>query len=257
VRDLLATHSTQTNEVGRCGVLLPALAMVANEVGGPLAHLDVGTSGGLNLLLGDFAYRYHGASVATAALGPASPVTLDVDVRGAMPVPTAMPHIGARLGIDRAPIDVTDPGEARWLEACVWPDQADRFRRLVAAIELFGEVRPPLRRADAVDGLAAAVDDVAADGHPVVTNTWVLNYLTADQRRAYVDQLDDLGSARDLSWVFAEAPALAPELPAVPDPRDPELTVLTLVRWRAGVRHATTLATCHPHGYWIHWRATS
>ena len=63
-------------------------------------------------------------------------MVLEVTTRGAVPVPDAMPAIGGRLGIDRTPIDVTDPIEARWLEACVWPDQADRFHRLRAAIEL-------------------------------------------------------------------------------------------------------------------------
>ena len=43
--DLLATQKTQTNEVGRCGSFLPALALLADEMG-PLGHLDVGASGG-------------------------------------------------------------------------------------------------------------------------------------------------------------------------------------------------------------------
>ena len=41
-----------------------------------------------------------------------------------------------------------------------------------------------------------------------MTNTWVLNYLTADERRAYVASLDELGADRDLSWVFVEMPVL-------------------------------------------------
>ncbi len=255
IRALVAARSTQTNEVGRCAVLLPAVELIADEVGTPVALVDVGTSGGLNLLLDRFAYRYRWvADGTTVAIGQPSPVELAVDVRGDMPTPRAIVPIAARLGIDREPIDVADPGEARWLEACVWPDQADRFRRLVAAIELFREMRPPVRRADAVDGLADAVAEVAVAGHPIVTNTWVLNYLTPERRRAYLDRLDELGGERDLSWIYAEAPALVPELPTEPDPRDPELTVLTLVRWRQGRRTVEHLATCHPHGYWIHWR---
>ncbi len=46
------------------------------------------------------------------------------------------PLVGARIGLDRSPIDLTDPDAARWLEACVWPDQPDRFHRLQAAIGL-------------------------------------------------------------------------------------------------------------------------
>jgi hypothetical protein len=47
---LLSSRSTQTNEIGRCALLLPAFGMLAAEVG-PLPHLDVGASAGLNLLL--------------------------------------------------------------------------------------------------------------------------------------------------------------------------------------------------------------
>ena len=57
---LLATRTTQTNEVGRCGLFLPVFGMLADEVG-PLGHIDVGTSGGLNLLLDRYEYRYRTA----------------------------------------------------------------------------------------------------------------------------------------------------------------------------------------------------
>ena len=56
--ELLVTRSTQTNEIGRCALLLPAFGIVAAEVG-PLAHLDVGTSAGLNLLLDRYHYGYE------------------------------------------------------------------------------------------------------------------------------------------------------------------------------------------------------
>jgi hypothetical protein len=36
------------------------------------------------------------------------------------------------------------------------------------------------------------------------------------------------------------------------DPAE-ELTVLSVVRWRGGRRTVQRLATCHPHGYWMHW----
>jgi hypothetical protein len=84
-------------------------------------------------------------------------------------------------------------------------------------------------------------------------NTWVLNYLTFDQRLAYVAELDRIGSTQDLSWVLAESPAETPGLPIpTTDPAE-ELTVLSLVQWRSGRRSVQRLASCHPHGYWLHW----
>ena len=254
---LLATRKTQTNEVGRCASFLPALALLADETG-PLGHLDVGTSGGLNLLLDRYEYRYAekaatGAARAWHVVGGPSDVVLETTTRGDVPLPTVIPEIAASLGIDRDPIDVTDPNSARWLEACVWPDQADRFRRLRSAIAIAESSPPDLRRADAVDGLAAGIATVGAAGHPVVTNSWVLNYLTSEERRRYVAELDRIGTERDLSWVFAESPELVPELLVAADGLDSGVTALTIARWRDGVRSVDTVATCHPHGYWINW----
>ncbi len=95
----------------------------------------------------------------------------------------------------------------------MWPDQTDRFERLRAALDLARAAGVDVRAGDAVADTAALVDELAADGHPVVTNTWVLNYLTAGARTEYVAALDELGGRLDLSWVFAESPFLTPELP--------------------------------------------
>jgi hypothetical protein len=250
---LLATRTTQTNEVGRCGSFLPALGLLGDEVG-PLGLLDVGTSGGLNLLLDHFEYVYRAADGTTTQVGGPSTVSITVDTTGAVPLPTLLPEIVTRCGVDRRPIDVTDDGEARWLEACVWPDQADRFHRLVAAIDIARRHPPEILAGDAVTSLAPALERVGAAGHPVVMNSWVLNYLTPEARVAYLAELERIGAGRDLSWVYAEAPALIPELPNHPDPKDPHLTVLTMVRWRNGERTVDHLATVHPHGFWMHWR---
>ena len=61
---LVATRSTQTNEVGRCTALLPALCHIAEKYGWsePLSLLDLGTSAGLNLLFDDYAYTYRAAA---------------------------------------------------------------------------------------------------------------------------------------------------------------------------------------------------
>ena len=242
--ELLATRSTQTNEIGRCSVLLPALAIVAAEVG-PLSQLDVGTSAGLNLLLDRYHYTYEpGGQVG----GPSS-VQLTCGTRGDPPIPPALPPIVERRGLDRCPLDVHDPAEARWLEACVWPDQTDRFERLRAAVALAREVELEILTGDAVTATRPLV--MAAAAHPVVTNTWVLNYLSAPERRAYRATLERCGRERDMSWVFVESPVLVPELPVVD--RGETASALVLVRWRRGRRTVDHLARCHPHGYWMQW----
>ncbi|HEY5664091.1 MAG TPA: DUF2332 domain-containing protein [Ilumatobacter sp.] len=248
LRAVVARRSTQTNEVGRCALFVPALAPVGAERG-PLALVDVGTSGGLNLRLDHYEYHYRpGGSV-----GAASPVRLEAGTRGDVPVPRALPEVAGRIGLDREPVDLDDPVAARWLTACIWPDQVDRFERLKAALEIAHRHPAEVRRGDAVDDVAAAVDAAAPLGHPVVLNSWVLNYLPDDHRLRYVAELDRIGSQHDLTWVFAESPALCPGLPFDASVTDQHVTALVRVRWRDGRRTVEPLAVCHPHGYWLHW----
>ncbi|MFV0306365.1 MAG: DUF2332 domain-containing protein [Desertimonas sp.] len=248
---LLATRRVQTNEVGRCALFLPVFGLLAAEVG-PLAHVDVGTSAGLNLLLAEYSYRYEPGGEL-----PAGPVELVCGIRGDAPIPRHTPSVAAAAGLDLGPIDVLDDDATRWLEACVWPDQADRLARLRGAMSLARTRaragRLDVRIGDAVTDTADLIGEIAdaSGAHPVVTNSWVLSYLTTGQRAAYVAALDAVGANRDLSWVYAESPALVEGVPRPPSPIDE--TVLSLVRWRAGVRTVEHLARCHPHGYWMHW----
>jgi hypothetical protein len=246
---LLAVRHTQTNEIGRTALFLPCFGELEREVG-PLAHVDVGASAGLNLLLPryDFVYEPGGAVVA------GSTVRLTCGTRGHVPVPERHPTVVEAVGLDPSPIDVRDPDQARWLEACVWPDQVERFERLSAAIEIARDVGVEVRRGDAVADVARFVSDRAAPGHPVVTSSWVMNYLTAEERRAFIAELDRLGTAVDLSMVLAESPALCPELPGIPPATGPDQpTAVVIVRWRNGRRVAKRVADAHPHGAWMHW----
>jgi len=248
IRAIVSTRVTQTNEVGRCALFLPALGMIAEEHGA-LSLVDVGTSAGLNLQLDRYEYHYSPGG----NLGGRSPVALECGTRGAVPVPAELPTVVRRIGIDQHPIDLSHPDQARWLMACVWPDQADRFERIRAAIMLAQHSTAELRQADAVTGLRRAVADAAIDGHPVVINSWVLNYLTDDQRAAYLAELESIGGERDLSWVYAESPALCPGIPFPFELDHQHLTALMLIRWRNGVRTTDHLGVAHPHGYWLHW----
>lgn len=245
---LVGVRSTQTNEVGRCSLFLPALAMVADECG-DLVHIDMGTSAGLNLLLPRYGYRYTPGVTVNADAS----LVLDCATRGAVPSLTQLPSIARSIGVDLSPIDVHDENETRWLEACVWPDDTARFTRLVAAIGMARDATLDIRQGDAVDMLEPTVLDAARSGHPVITNSWVLNYLPYERRCDYLATLDRLGEDLDLSWVLAEAPAQTAGIPIPTHAEPEEITVLALVRWRRGVRTVQRLATCHPHGAWLHW----
>jgi hypothetical protein len=246
--EIIATRSVQTNEVARCALFLPAFALLAHSVG-PLAHLDIGTSAGLTTLARHFSYRYDDQP----PIGNPSNVEIVCSTRGVGPVPTSVPPIAVAIGIDTNPINLAEPLDARWLQACCWPDQGDRFDRLRAAIELAQNHPPDVRIADAVEGAAEAITELDAIGHPVVTTSWVMNYLSPQRRVAFVAELDRIGTNCDLSWVIVEAPAQSQGLPHAVQFSREDATALTVVTWRSGQRTTAHLGTCHPHGYWIHW----
>lgn len=250
IEAIVSSRNTQTNEVGRCAQFVPVLALLERSQGS-LAMIDVGTSAGLNLLLPCYQYEYDPGGT----VGGPSTVHLHCATRGEPPVPALLPAIAAAVGLDVAPIDVRNDAAVRWLEACVWPDQLDRFQRLVAAVELAQQHPPDVRRGDAIDDLGALVAEMGARGHPVVTNSWVLNYLSPEAQQRYVDALDAIGRSRDLSWVIAESPAQTPALPVPTTPEPEDITVLSVVTWRAGARRVHRLATTHPHGFWLHWES--
>lgn len=246
IAERVATHTTQTNEIGRCALLLPAFEMAAEEMGA-VAHIDVGASAGLNLLLPRYRYSYEpGGTVGDG------PITLDCATRGNPPIPKTIPAVAASIGIDVAPVDLNDEASVNWLRACVWADQADRFARLGAAVALARDVGVDVRRGNAVGGLGQVVAEAARLGHPVITTTWVLNYLTQTEQAEFVTGLDRIAGTVDLTWIAAESPAETPGLPFA-DWHGEERTVLTMTRWRDGMRTTSRLAVTHPHGYWLHW----
>src|SRR5438105_4308348 len=71
----LRARATQTNEAGRCALLLPVLASLPQ----PLALLEVGTAAGLGLHPDRYSYRYGGH-----LLGSSGPV-LDCALTGTAP----------------------------------------------------------------------------------------------------------------------------------------------------------------------------
>ncbi len=190
VARILATRSTQTNEVNRAAALLPALVH-ATPSGLPLRLVELGASAGLNLLLDRFSYRYHCGGERVAIDAPAragvpgrtARVVCECAVQGELPA-LAMPLIAERVGVDLAPVDVRDDTAARWLLACVWPDEADRVARVRAAIALAREDPPMVVRGDALALLASLVGEANDAVHPVIWHSWALAYWTAAAQRA-------------------------------------------------------------------------
>lgn len=265
LRHTVAHRRTQTNELGRAALMLPALDSLAVEMG-PLAHIDVGASAGLNLLAPLLGYRYLDGDGRPLVVLPGHDAAPQVqcqvlgDTPGDTPTAPRLPvgpvSVAHSVGLDQAPIDVDDDDAVRWLEACVWPDMVERFALLRAGLQLARRIRPTVRRGDAVDDLPAVVADASSHGHPVISTSWVLNYLALGRREEFVAMLDALGRRHDLSWIVVESPAETVGLPVPTTAPPEEITVVSIVRWRAGQRQVQRWATAHPHGFWMRWSTT-
>lgn len=203
VRATVLARATQTNEVGRCAVLLPVLARLP----GPLALLEVGASAGLCLYPDRVGYRY-GNGHRVDPVGSAGPVVLECAVEGEPPLPDVLPEVVWRGGIDLNPLDVRDEDATRWLEMLVWPEHEDRRRRLAAAVGLARADPPTLVRGDLTEELPRLAEQVPPDATLVVFHSAVLAYVDPDARARFVETVRALPG----HWVSNEGPRVLPSV---------------------------------------------
>jgi hypothetical protein len=154
----------------------------------------VGCSAGLNLNVDRVGITYSNGQ----SLGdPSSPVQMSSSIVGDRLIPTrAMPEVVARVGVDIDPVDVTDSDDARWLRACLWPDQPERVARLEAEMALAATAPPLLLQGDAIKVMPDAFAHVPADALPVVTTTWALSHFPLESRLRFLHRLDEAAAGR-------------------------------------------------------------
>jgi hypothetical protein len=257
---LVTSCSTQTNEIGRCAVLWPALIdIAARHAGRRIALLDFGCSAGLNLGVDHFAYDY---GEFTLGATPAREVPrIECRLIGPLRPPrnAAAASIESRLGIDPAPVDVRDRAQADWLRACLWPGDRARAQRLEQALAIAQRQAWPLQRhADCAAAIEPWLGSLPAGVLPVVFNSWVLAYFERNALARHVGFMRDLVQRHHLVWLSAEQHTLALgdtlAAPAQGDARvtDDEVANGT-VWWAVDSQGARALARSHPHGRWLQW----
>jgi hypothetical protein len=214
----------QTNEVGRCAVLVGGFATVARRSGLPLRLLEMGASAGLNLRWDQYDYdrsMWEGEA-------PMLPESFDV---------------AERRGCDPSPIDPTpEEGQLR-LRCFVWPDQVERRARLDAALEVAARVPAVVEQADGPDWVEARLAEPAEGVATVVYHSIVLQYLARDRRKVLRDRISAAGAratdAAPVHWLRMEPGA--------------DVAELRLTTWPGG--REELLATSGFHGPPIRWLA--
>ncbi|WP_461168657.1 DUF2332 domain-containing protein [Arthrobacter sp. Z1-15] len=205
VEAIARSRMTQTNEAGRCAVLLPLLSRIE----GPVALIEAGASAGLCLYPDRYSYRYRSAAgeyVLHPKDGPGA-VELPCFLEG-MPLPSRLPEVVSRAGIDLNPLDLQDRADARWLETLVWPEHDARRERLRAAAGVVAADPPRLVRGDIVDELPRLVAEAPSNAAVVVFHSAVLVYLEPERRRQFIDLVRSL----DVIWISNEGEQVLPEI---------------------------------------------
>ncbi|WP_328998945.1 DUF2332 domain-containing protein [Kribbella sp. NBC_00709] len=252
VVSVVAQRKVRGNATGNHALLYPAIAEVARRVGASSVGLvDVGSAPGFNLNV-DRAGISHGNG---QSLGdPSSPVQVSASIVGDRPVPTqVMPEVVARIGVDLEPIDTTNADEARWLRACLPPDQPERITRLEGELELAATAPPLLVRGEAVEVLSDALARVPADALPVVITTWALSDLSLESRLRFLQRLDEAATERPVAWVSVEGVGVAPAIPTFGDRHASGHSIIGLAVFGHSTLRAEAVGRCWLRGQMLAW----
>jgi hypothetical protein len=226
LRDWLATERVQTNEPRRCWWLVPCFLEVARRRGvDAFDCVELGCSGGLNLLWDRYGYEY------AAGAFPGSPLFAGEE---RSPVPVApLPRVRSRVGVDAAPPDLRTDDGVRLLKSFVWADREDRLARLDEAVAVWRGEPPEIVTGDLVDELPGLLARGREGATLVVWETAAFGYLPPDRRR----QANELLEASSAAFVHTGTP------------RDGSHDYYGLFVDGDEVAHAEF------HGAWIEWLA--
>jgi hypothetical protein len=188
--DFVRRQGVQTNEVQRLWVLLP-LFLHATRGADAVDVVELGASAGLNLVFDRYRYVYeHGEWGLSSA-------TLTLSGTERTPLPTSLLAQGlplrSRIGIDRAPVDVTTEEGSRLLESFVWAGQTERSARLRAAIDVVRDDAPTIVRGDITEALPGLLATLPEGGLTLVFQSSVFEYIDGVGRARVRKALDTSG----------------------------------------------------------------
>jgi hypothetical protein len=240
---LIASGVTNTNEVGRSGLLHAGFRALAAEAGEPLHLVEIGPSAGLNMIWDRYGVIYKHGNESYRIDTPNPALTIELEARGEnIPPLGPSPKVASRVGLELNPVDLSKQESRDWLKALVWPDHVSRIARLDAALKAFVNAKPEILAGSALDLLPEALSPAPANEPVCVYHTLVTYQFTQEMR----DILNDI-----LVAVSTRRPVWRLSIEGTPNGDNPML----LYRYHDGVRDKRTLALCDPHGAWIEWLA--
>ena len=226
----LGSRSPQTNEVSRAVAWKwPAQLAGCADHARPLALVDVGASGGLNLIADRLSDAWEDATG-----GPLA-VAHDLD-------------ICLRVGFDLSPLDFKVESDVTWARACLWPGAGHRTARFDHAVR---EWRAPVGPRDAAPELHALNASLVPARLPAILSalpekallfvyqTVLRDYMEPQRRARYED-----GMRR---WLAGVPPRRAVWIEAETTSHPASLAITTHVPDGAGGVSSMELALTHVH----------
>ena len=228
----------QTNEVGRSAVLMAGLLAIADRFPLKMRLFELGASAGLNLALDRYRYNLGGLIVGKKIDGRTA---LPSGLGGAAAPGRRGFASSGRAGVDLNPARLPDD----WLKlaAYIWPDQAERAGRFMAAIDAVADDPPQVDRGDAADWLEAKLMLEPEPGVTrVVMHSVAFQYFDPDSQKRVAERIQAAGerasAGAPLAWLRFEK-----------EPGEDRHS-LRLRTWPGG---EILLAWTHPHGRNVTW----
>lgn len=228
----------QTNEAGRSAGLMTGILHLAQRYGPKFEVLEIGSSAGLNLLIGRYRFDLDGVRP-----GPAdSPVEIKPEWRGPPP-PDAPVEIVSARGVDIQPLDLSGDRDAERLQAYCWVENVERQARLEKTIAMVLAEGVDLVQGDAADWVEARLAEPQTEGVTrVLMHSVVWQYLPETAQRRIADTMLAAGERatpeRPLGWVMME-----------PN-RDLHRHEVRVRGW-PGDTPMQLVALTHAHGAWV------
>lgn len=238
LRAIIRSHRVQTNEVGRCSLLLPAFSLVALQTQKPLAIIEIGASAGLHLCWDSYGYEYSNGQALSPS--PEALLTLQCEVRGAaLPLMDNFPQVAWRVGLELHPLDVVNrPEDRAWLRALLWPENPIRVARYEAAVKTLIASPQRLIEGDAIADLPTLIAEAPEGCALCVVQSFVLYQFTPKQREAFQQVLVDASQQRDIYSINL-------------DSKETDLE-MRLTHYGQTINDVL-LARIEAHGKWIEW----
>ena len=234
----------QTNETGRCSLLLPGLNFISSLIKEPIILIEIGTSAGLLLNFDRYEYRYSHLNNPIGLIG--SKAIIECETRGIHKPPLdRVPSISRRVGIDLNIINCQNNADSLWLQSLVWPNDHRRLIQLINALEIcrtrLFEVE--LVQGDGFTNIITFLDKYKQETKPIcLIHSFAINQIATQDREEYYNKLKNWSKKENLQLFELSLAWLSREEPKY-----------YLKIFQSGEITTIELAKIHHHGKWIEW----